>query len=727
MPSSKLEDAFRAVGNDPEAVNSLELDEDELMELGKMLNPYAKVLGPGVGDKKHTKSIATTFTNMREDYYMRYITTAMVGFLFRMQDEKSPTEDVRRYTPKSAKSKAKGEEKKPFTIEEMRAHVTALDNLVTLVEEAKTELDDIEKDAADFNQTELVFSEAEMREAEKIMKSDGTQDEEASEDQIRVANKMRTMQEKMIKVTHARDKLAGLKWTFTINARNLGIQSDYRYEATETEAVKYPNSAEVISNSPDRFRGILPGGEQQIPVAQAKKIVKSFLCDLFEYNPDAHVRGAADELRTGGAEAVASDPDRLTFKELTRGGKIEVAPEDLEIVKCLVSESEIDTEARYKTACAILQDPRLKKFTGLLMAEGVEERMSRLRGTLMPKVIKKEMKRFPPQDTFHRFRYYTEVNMVALREITNTLYVEKPWLDFAIAAWDVFEGTEAEVKKQEQRFREQYQDQVCGDIVCLKPGGWTVLGAGFEKNREAIDISNNKTTVLKAILDRGEEDKKMGELLMRERVTRAKAKNIEKDGPDAPGLSVYKQNNPMSGIGEAISPEDKLRLERAKGNVKAARELKYIDEQREIAHSLEKKARIEELTPEEKFQLKETLKNIERAQEMLSVPEDAIQVDIWSTNAKDGTMTKKHFYSKAKAPQNHTKEELAAIHEGLVEEEELEVWPESSREKLIQARKEGKDQPELAPFAQDYLAQELEMERKAAEAEAIKEVEAEGK
>ena len=109
MPSSKLEDAFRAVGNDPEAVNSLELDEDELMELGKMLNPYAKVLGPGVGDKKHTKSIATTFTNMREDYYMRYITTAMVGFLFRMQDEKSPTEDVRRYTPKSAKSKAKGD------------------------------------------------------------------------------------------------------------------------------------------------------------------------------------------------------------------------------------------------------------------------------------------------------------------------------------------------------------------------------------------------------------------------------------------------------------------------------------------------------------------------------------------------------------------------------------------------------------------------------------------
>lgn len=725
MASTKLEDAFRAVKDDPQAVSSLELDEEELMALGNMLNPYSKILGPGVGDKKHTKSIATTFTNMREDYYMRFVTTSMSGFLFRMHDEHAPEENVRRFTPKSAKSKAKKAEKQPFTVEEMRTQVDALNDLVTLAEEAQKELAEAEKDAAAYDKAEMVFSETEMQEAVKFMESEATDD--AEPEQAKVAGKMKTMQEKMVKVIHSRDKLAGMKWAVTINARNLGIQSDFRYDATEAAALKFPNSAEVIKNSPDRFKGLLPAGEQQVPVEVAKKIIKTFLCSLFEYNPDAHVRGAADELRTGGAEVVEQDPDRISFKDLMRGGKIEPAPEDTELVSCLTSESEIQTEARYKTACHILQDARVAKFAALLSeGQGTAEQIAReerLRKTLMPRIVKKEMKRYPPQDTFHRFRYYTDVNMVALREATNSLYVEKPWLDFAIAAWDVFEGTEKEVKKAQQRFREQYQDQVCGDIVCLKPGAWTFLGAGFEKNREAIDISNSKTTILKAILDRGEEDKKMGELLMRDRVTRKKAENIRKDGPDAPGLSAYKQNNPMGGVGEAISAEDKLRLERAKGDVKAARELKYIDEQREIAHSLERKARLEELTPEEKLRLKDTLKEIERAQEMLAVPDDAIQVDMWVTDAKKGTMTKKHFYSKSKAPNNHSKEELAAIHENLVDEEELNVWPEASRKRLIEARKEGKDQPELAPFAKDYLAQEIEAERKAADKEALEEVE----
>jgi hypothetical protein len=85
-------------------------------------------------------------------------------------------------------------------------------------------------------------------------------------------------------------------------------------------------------------------------------------------------------------------------------------------------------------------------------------------------------------------------------------------------------------------------------------------------------------------------------------------------------------------------------------------------------------------------------------------------VDVWNMNPGKGTVTKTKIYTEASDPKPPSRP---------VEGEEF--YPPSAREALRKARAEGKSQPPLAPFAQDFLAQELEAERAAGKAAAVTE------
>jgi hypothetical protein len=259
----------------------------------------------------------------------------------------------------------------------------------------------------------------------------------------------------------------------------------------------------------------------------------------------------------------------------------------------------------------------------------------------------------PPQDTFHRWRYYMEVNYEELRAATDTLYHEKPDLDWAIIIYDLFEGSSSEVDAAFERFRGMHQDEVISDIKGIEVGGWTLLG-DFKENRAKINFYNKHTGVLKRILDRHAEDKKLGQDLMRNRVRQFKAKNIREDGPDAPGLAAYKdqQGPTLANLGaeRVISREEMYRLERAKGNIRAAKELEVLDNCRQTIEDLTAAAETRPLKPEEERRLKEARTDIVRAQEMIEVPEGAIQVDVWTHDTASGGFGKSSFYTKAEAP-----------------------------------------------------------------------------
>ena len=222
----------------------------------------------------------------------------------------------------------------------------------------------------------------------------------------------------------------------------------------------------------------------------------------------------------------------------------------------------------------------------------------------------------PPQDTFHRWQYYTEVNYEELRTATEAIYHEKPDLDWALVIYEYFEGTAREVDEAFDRFRVQYQDEVITDIKGIDLNQWTLLG-DFKENRSKTTFYNKYTDVLKRILDRHAQDKALGQDLMRNRVRQLKAKNIRETGPDAPGLSTYKsqhasQSLSSMGAERVIGREEMARLERAKGDLRLAKELELYEQCCSTIKELSDTAKIRTLNPEEARRLREAQDDLGR-------------------------------------------------------------------------------------------------------------------
>lgn len=101
---------------------------------------------------------------------------------------------------------------------------------------------------------------------------------------------------------------------------------------------------------------------------------------------------------------------------------------------------------------------------------------------------------------------------------------------------------------------------------------------------------------------------------------------------------------------KVISPEEMRRLEKAQGNIKAAKELELLEQYEQVISDLTEMEKLRPLTCDEVSQLNNARENIDKAREMVAVPDDAIQVDIFTSNPTTGEFRKTHFYTKAVVP-----------------------------------------------------------------------------
>jgi uncharacterized protein YifE (UPF0438 family) len=188
------------------------------------------------------------------------------------------------------------------------------------------------------------------------------------------------------------------------------------------------------------------------------------------------------------------------------------------------------------------------------------------------------LEHIPPRDTFHRWRYYMEVNMEEIRSVVSAIYDEKPELDFALLLYETFEGTSDEVEKKKRNFVARHNEEVTSDIKVIPMGNWVHLG-DFKKNRDTIDFYNRHTEILKRILDRHEEDKKLGQDLMKKRVSNKKTKNIIEDGRDAEILKQYKsQMTDLAALGarQPLTEQQKRALADAQNDIRAIKEVEDV-------------------------------------------------------------------------------------------------------------------------------------------------------
>ena len=290
-------------------------------------------------------------------------------------------------------------------------------------------------------------------------------------------------------------------------------------------------------------------------------IVRQFLDNLFQFNPDKHVRSAYSDNPL--------DPERVKPAQVKRTKKVIVGKSGSTLtVKEPVS----------------VEKPE----------EETEEETKRSNSSLV--------KHIPPLDTFHRWTYYTDSNYEEIRAAVQDLYCDKPDLEFAINPYDQFDS-----KESAEKYVQKHKNEVIADVITLTNGKWNLCGS-FKKNRDRINFYNERTTVIEEIFKQIEVDKKLGADMMRKRVKKKKAKNVEECGPDPEEFKQYRKNHP-SAI-ESMGTEDVLRDEKLN-----------IDK--------------EDVT----FKIHE------------ECPYDSVQVDVFDFRRGGETVTKSEFYTQAENPQ----------------------------------------------------------------------------
>lgn len=373
--------------------------------------------------------------------------------------------------------------------------------------------------------------------------------------------------------------------------------------------------------------------------------VREFLDQYFKFNPDEHVRSANKNAPK------KHDP----FNPMIKNKELEAItlPRPSvtnEHIECIFSCNE-----NYNTAVRALKNRNLREAINYCAQDSeLSESLMRI-----DENTRGAIHNIPPQDSFHRLTHYMEVHYEQLRSITDALYNERAELELAINILEDFEGTEDQIMKKYNDYIKVHRKTLMNDVKLIRYKGWTYLGE-YKKNRDCIDYYNKNTEILKRIIEQHESDKQIGEELLKHKITKLKAENIRESGPDAPELNEYKSvfNGAKSaGAKEMLTKEDRLRLEKARGDLKAYRELEVLEECETKLMELTKIKETREWTDGEMIDYKNELERYKQAKDMINVPDDAIQVDTFVHDTKNNKLLKSHFYTKSAEALDEVKDE----------------------------------------------------------------------
>jgi len=288
---------------------------------------------------------------------------------------------------------------------------------------------------------------------------------------------------------------------------------------------------------------------------QEKIIVKKFLEFFFQFNPDEHVRSAyrpnpADKSRTPiqtMAGRLATEHLRATDREFRTAESVANTGKPLVPVQKILRAK--NGEKRTITRMVTPEEAaELVKSNAWEHAERVSVHQNVPDATVADTV----RDFIPPHDTFGRFRRYTQANYEALNEACDDLYCEKS--EFMVAIQPISahlaDGPNGQTPEQQaEDFKKKHGGEFITSVFTLRFGKWNVIEP-FKAVRESVSYYNDNTQLLEEMTKRLEQDEKLGRDLMRKRVTKAKAKNVEQQGPDDPAFVAWrKQNTELSKLG----------------------------------------------------------------------------------------------------------------------------------------------------------------------------------
>lgn len=257
-------------------------------------------------------------------------------------------------------------------------------------------------------------------------------------------------------------------------------------------------------------------------------IIKEFLEDMFQYNPDLHVRSAYKPNPMDYERNIIDTPaGQLAIHELSKKD-----PEFKESMLMYEREKQLKERVDEKGGEKANNVPAPDK--------------------LVSDVIKQVTEMIPPADIFHRFHYYYESNYEELKAIVTDLYCDKSCFETAINPYSWHDNEE-----DAEKFINKHRDEVISTIIKAHSGKWNIFSP-YKKVRDSVKYFNKKTAVLEEIAKQIESDAKMGSELMRKRIKIKKKKNIDEVGPDDESFNKWRsQNSKLKEMGaESIKPSE---------------------------------------------------------------------------------------------------------------------------------------------------------------------------
>ena len=258
----------------------------------------------------------------------------------------------------------------------------------------------------------------------------------------------------------------------------------------------------------------------------AKRVaIKEFLEDMFQYNPDFHVRSSYNPN--------LDDPDRKI---------IDTPAGQLAIYQLKKADPEFNERwhiyERDQKNQQDVKEPREPSET-----DETQKIVSDVKKQCSEMIL--------PADIFHRFQYYYDSHYEELKEIVGDLYCDKADLESAINPY-AWHDTEDDADK----FIDKHQNEVITSIYKARSGAWNIF-APYKKVRESMRYFNKKTMVLEEIAKQIERDAKLGADLMKKRIKVKKQKNINEDGPDDPAFLKWKEGNTtLQDMGAELNKQD---------------------------------------------------------------------------------------------------------------------------------------------------------------------------
>lgn len=301
----------------------------------------------------------------------------------------------------------------------------------------------------------------------------------------------------------------------------------------------------------------------------SKQAVQEFISRNFVYDPNLHVDRAA-----------AKEPSIEEIREAV-SVKVELAPEEqlLEWVSQITERAEKIAqvnELTFKTMYQLYE--RLKQIDNSVVPEGLTRFVKEVGNSLfvdkefiagLVKQLKEQKIRRAdvdvdahtqdfPLDTVDGFSRYMRNNYDALHRIYNALFYEDADVSTIISFHNSFDSLE-----EAEEYIAKNSDYFKFDVFAIKNGHYTIISP-THVNREKLNYYNENAEVVKALLEQGQRDMRIGKELMQKRAAIAKRKNIVEHGPDSPGFkgaSTVSNSAVEQGAKKALSRDEELAAE----------------------------------------------------------------------------------------------------------------------------------------------------------------------